>query len=89
MPKPLVSFTMQTFAVALIAGLLGVRRGTAAVAVWLALGVIALTAGGVIGLEFMIDRSGVSRFVLYASYVLLLALPAVCGFVFKKRSNLA
>ena len=38
MPKPLVSFTMQTFAVALIAGLLGVRRGTAAVAVWLGLG---------------------------------------------------
>lgn len=57
--------------------------------IWLALGVIALTAGGVIGLEFMIDRSGVSRFVLYAPYVLLLALPAVCGFVFKKRSNLA
>ena len=57
--------------------------------VWLALGVIALVAGGVIGLEFMIDRSGISRFLLYVPYVLLLALPAVCGFVFKKRSNYA
>ena len=46
MPKPLVSFTMQTFAVALIAGLLGVRRGTAAVAVWLALGFPALGSDG-------------------------------------------
>ena len=50
---------------------------------------IALVAGGVIGLEFMIDRSGISRFLLYVPYVLLLALPAICGFVFKKRSNYA
>ena len=50
---------------------------------------IVKTFGGVIGLEFMIDRSGISRFLLYVPYVLLLALPAVCGFVFKKRSNYA
>ena len=55
------------------------------------LGIDALVVigGGVIGLEFMIDRSGISRFLLYVPYVLLLALPAVCGFVFKKRSNYA
>lgn len=57
--------------------------------VWLSLGVIVLVAGGVIGLEFMIDRSGISRFLLYVPYVLLLALPPVCGFVFKKRSSIA
>ena len=34
MPKPLVSFTMQTFAVALIAGLLGVRHGGIAYLLW-------------------------------------------------------
>ena len=56
--------------------------------VWLSLGVIILVAGGVIALEFMIDRSGISRFLLYVPYVLLLALPAICGFVFKKRSSL-
>lgn len=54
--------------------------------VCLALGVIALVAGGAIAIEFMIDRSGISRFVLYVPYVLLLALPAVCGLQFKKRS---
>lgn len=54
--------------------------------VYLALLVIILVAGGAIALEFMIDRSGISRFVLYVPYVLLLALPAACGLVFKKRS---
>ena len=54
--------------------------------VWLAIGVIVLVAGGAIGLEFMIDRSGISRFLLYIPYVVLLALPAVCGLIFKRRS---
>ena len=60
MPKPLVSFTMQTFAVALIAGLLGVRRGTAAVAVWLALGALGVPvfAGFNGGIAYMLGSTG-------------------------------
>ena len=60
MPKPLVSFTMQTFAVALIAGLLGVRRGTAAVAVWLALGALGVPVftGFNGGIAYMLGSTG-------------------------------
>lgn len=60
LPKPLVSFTMQTFAVALVAGLLGVRRGTAAVAVWLALGALGVPvfAGFNGGIGYMLGSTG-------------------------------
>lgn len=94
MRESFVSLQMLLYAVMFAAALLIFARRYAkrlghGWPVWLALGVIALVAGGVIGLEFMIDRSGISRFLLYVPYVLLLALPAVCGFVFKKRSNYA
>lgn len=46
---------------------------------------VALT-GAVVGLEFMIDRSGVSRILLYAVYALLLCVPAALGLIFRKRS---
>lgn len=60
LPKPLVSFTMQTFAVALVAGLLGVRRGTAAVAVWLVLGALGVPvfAGFNGGIGYMLGSTG-------------------------------
>ena len=94
MRESFVSLQMLLYAVMFAAALLIFARRYAkrlgrGWPVWLALGVIALVAGGVIGLEFMIDRSGISRFLLYVPYVLLLALPAICGFVFKKRSNYA
>ena len=38
-------------------------------------------------LEFMIDRSGVSRLILYALYVLVLCVPAAAGCIFYKRSH--
>ena len=41
-PTAAVSFTMQTFGVYVAAGLLGARRGTAAVAVYILLGAVGL-----------------------------------------------
>lgn len=38
-------------------------------------------------LEFMIDRSGISRVLLYALYILTLCVPAAAGSIFYKRSN--
>lgn len=38
-------------------------------------------------LEFMIDRSGVSRILLYAVYTVILALPAAAGCIFYQRSR--
>ena len=51
-----------------------------------AIGLVAIVLGGVVGLEFLIDRSGFNRFVLYAIYALILTLPAVAALKFKKRS---
>ena len=53
----------------------------------IAIAVCALVAGGAVGLEFMIDRSSVSSLLLYAAYILLLALPAGLGLYYKKRSK--
>lgn len=54
---------------------------------WIALGILLLAIVMAIVLEFMIDRSGISRILLYAVYALLLALPAAAGCIFYKRSN--
>ena len=43
--------------------------------------------GAVIGLEFLIDRSGLSRMMLYMVYVLLLAVPCVMGIRLKKLAE--
>ncbi len=60
LPRPLVSFTMQTFAVTLIAGLLGIRRATSAVAVWLALGALGVPvfSGFNGGIAYMLGSTG-------------------------------
>ena len=52
-----------------------------------AVAVCALVTGGAVGLEFMIDRSSVSSLLLYAAYILLVALPARLGLYYKKRSK--
>lgn len=50
---------------------------------------LALVAIALIALEFMIDRSRISRILLYALYALLSSLPAIFTLIFKKRSHLA
>ena len=58
------------------------RRGKNAV---IAAAVIcAVVVGGAVGIEFLIDRSDVNNLLLYALYVLLLAVPAVFGLIWKK-----
>ncbi len=47
---------------------------------------LVLLTAAIIGLEFMIDRSGISRLLLYLVYALLLSLPAVLALTFRKRS---
>ena len=43
--------------------------------------------GAIVGLEFMIDRSGFNRLLLYIPYALLLAVPAALGLHYRKRSE--
>lgn len=54
---------------------------------WISLGILLFAVIMAVLLEFMIDRSGISRILLYAVYTLILALPAAAGCVFYKRSN--
>ena len=55
----------------------------------LLIGISALVIAVIIAvvLEFMIDRSGVSRILLYAVYTLTLIVPAAAGCIFYKRSH--
>ena len=53
----------------------------------LSIGILLLAIVVAVVLEFMIDRSGVSRILLYAIYVLILVLPAAAGCIFYKRSH--
>ena len=53
----------------------------------ISVGILLLAIVVAVVLEFMIDRSGVSRILLYAIYVLILALPAAAGCIFYKRSR--
>ena len=52
---------------------------------WTTIAVCALAIGGAVGLEFMIDRSGWNRLVLYAAYAVLMAVPAVLGLRMRGR----
>ena len=54
---------------------------------WTAAGILLFAVIMAVGLEFMIDRSGVSRILLYAVYTLIIALPAAAGCIFYKRSH--
>ena len=47
---------------------------------------LVLLTAAIIVLEFMIDRSGINRLLLYLIYALLLCLPAVMALIFRKRS---
>lgn len=53
-----------------------------------ALIVCAALVGAVVGLEFAIDRSSISDLLLYIPYALILAVPAVLGLRYQKRSGL-
>ncbi len=46
---------------------------------WIALISVPLTVGIGVGIEFMIDRTGVSRYLLYAAFILLVSVPAYLG----------
>ena len=50
---------------------------------------LVLVTGGVVGIEFMIDRSDVNNIILYCLYVLLLAVPVAAGLIFRTRSERA
>ena len=43
-----------------------------------------LVIGGIVGIELMIDRTDVSNVLLYIAYVILLSVPAVLGFHWKR-----
>lgn len=49
--------------------------------------IIACAAALAVVLEFMIDRSGVSRILLYALYFIMMSVPAAAGCIFYKRSQ--
>jgi len=55
-------------------------------AVYVMIGLLLLNVGGIIGIEFMIDRTGISRVLLYAVYALLLSLPVAAALICRKRS---
>ena len=65
--------------------LFGARCGKKQLA--LAIAVCALLTGGAVGLEFMIDRSGVDNLIIYAIYTLMLCVPATLGIYLRKRSD--
>lgn len=44
-------------------------------------------AGLLVLIEFWIDRTDISRYLLYAAYVLLLSVPVVCGFRLDKEAR--
>lgn len=57
------------------------RRGLALAA----LASVPLTVGIGVGLEFMIDRTTVSRYLLYAAYILVVSTPAYLGILLRKE----
>ena len=55
--------------------------------VWISVAIIAAASALAVALEFMIDRSGVNRILLYAVYTAMMAVPAVMGCIFYQRSQ--
>lgn len=55
--------------------------------VFLSVIIVAAAAALAVVLEFMIDRSGVSRILLYALYTAMMTVPAVTGCIFYQRSQ--
>jgi prolipoprotein diacylglyceryltransferase len=53
---------------------------------WIAICGLPVLAGLLIGLEFMIDRSGISRYILYAAYGLVLACQGIVTSILINRS---
>lgn len=87
MRRSFISMQQLLFAVmmALPLILFAVRCNKKSIITACALLLVAVVAAVV--LEFMIDRSGISRVLLYAVYVLILILPAAAGCIFYKRSR--
>ncbi len=61
------------------------RRGRNAVIA--AVIIIVLLVGSVVGIELMIDRTDVSNVLLYVLYVVILAVPAVVGLIWKQKAK--
>ncbi len=55
---------------------------------WGAIGLLPLLAVGIIGLEFVVDRSGLDRLITYALYTVMLAVPVVLGIQLRTRSEM-
>lgn len=53
---------------------------------YIIIGVLALDVGGIVGIEFMIDRTETSRLLLYAVYALLLAAPCALSLINRKKA---
>lgn len=63
------------------------RRGQAkALAIW-SLCLLPVVLGGILGLEFMVDRSQVSKWLTYGLYVLLLCVPIALGVRLLERNG--
>ena len=61
----------------------GKNKGLAVTAIC----VLPVVAAALVGIEFMIDRTSISHYLLYFVYALLLALPTVLGFKLCKKSE--
>ena len=77
------AFAVPLFIFALRCG----KRANKKAPFFTALGIMVVASGLAVWLEFLIDRSGVSRILLYALYLILLSVPAVAGCIFYKRSQ--
>ena len=89
----LISFVRMEQILSMV--LLGVAVGILAVRLWKTHRALALAAlisipvvtGAAIGIEFMIDRTDISRYLLYIAFVLLVTVPVVLGFCLLKEDR--
>lgn len=81
----IMSYTLLTIAIVILA-VRSIRSGKKGTAV-LALSLILPVAGAAVGLEFLLDRSNISRYLLYAIYAVMMASMAVLGLTLEKQSR--
>ncbi len=84
--QQLLSAAMLSAAVAVFALRLLRQRRCGRLA-WFSLLLLPFILAALIGLEFMLDRSAVSKALLYAAYAVLLAAPAALGVAMRERGK--
>lgn len=85
MRRSFISVQQLLFAVIMAAPLLLFARRCGKKQTWISVGILAFAVVAAVALEFMIDRSGVSRVLLYAIYIAVLSIPAAAGCIFYQR----